>query len=262
MKFWLFCGISAIVLLGVKGLRELPQVIWKHGPLYEGIHHMIAQEKFTAQEIWNDTKIIIEATANELQLAHNYLHNYENIFNEKIKQLKEWEQYGDLQKCYVQYERQIARFNRDLIVKYRVCRQALNSSLAQLEDEIRTEVMYIRDAALEIQEVFYDCNVTELKRFHEGEDADHYYQGTRITMCVLSKLSTIRQLQFEATHICLEVLGRIVASDMNQNQLNDDSGDEVSTLPIGDNVCLEFRHLREEFETIYERILRCVMEGK
>uniref|UniRef100_A0A1I8ME45 Uncharacterized protein n=1 Tax=Musca domestica TaxID=7370 RepID=A0A1I8ME45_MUSDO len=258
MKLWLFCGILTSVLLSVHGLRDVPQVIWKHGPLYEGIHHLVAQEKFTAKEIWNDTKIIIEATANELQMAQKYLHNYEHIFSEKMKQLKEWDQYEDLRKCYVQYERQIARFNRDLITKYRICRHALNSSLSQLEDEIRSEVFYIRDAAIEIQEVVYDCNVTELRRFDDEED--NYFTGSRISMCVISKLSAIRQKQFESTHISLEILGRIVASDMNQNEMEDDNGG--ISIPRGDNVCLEFRHLREEFETIYDRILRCVMDGK
>ncbi|XP_061397071.1 uncharacterized protein LOC133332708 [Musca vetustissima] len=249
-------------LLGIHCRRELPQVIWKHGPLYEGIQHLISEEKTAAEQIWNDTKLRIETTANEYQKAQNYLRNFEEIFNEKIQQIREWQQYEELQKCYKQYERQIARFNRNLIYKFRVCRQALNSSLSQLEDEIRTEVLYIRDAAIEIQEVVYDCNVTDLKSYNEVEE--NYMHGSHVTMCVISKLSAIRQQQFEARHISLEILGRIVASDIHQNEMTEGNGggDGVVSRPKGDNVCLEFRHLREEFETIYDRILRCIVDGK
>lgn len=227
-------------------------MVVKRGPLYNAIQNLIVDEKEYAEKIWNETQHKLESTSMDLQTAVNFMKNYEQIMEDKLKQLNEWHQYEALQHCYTQYERQIARFNRDLLYKYRVCRQALNSSMSQLHEEMKTEILYIRDASLEVQELMYDCNITDLRRF----DAEDRFTATKVTTCIISQLGHIRQHQFKATHVCMDIIARIAANDMNQNY---DGPDEIgNSKPNTDNVCLDFRNLSNEFESIYQRVMTCV----
>ncbi|XP_075144608.1 uncharacterized protein LOC142219559 [Haematobia irritans] len=255
MKFYLLYGVLTILILDTVAIERLPQLILKHGPLYGGIQNLLAEEKSLAQLIWNDTKDKIQKASEEVELTLTYLYSYGQIMEEKLKQLNDMEHYEALQECYIQYERQIARFNRDLISKYLVCKQALNSSQSQLQEEIRSELYYIRDASIEVQELRYDCNVTDLKKSTENDRLT----AVRSTMCILARLGNIKQHQMEATHVCFDILGRIVVSDMDNVGGN---GHNVGDMPelTGGNVCLEFRHLRDEFESIYERIISCILE--
>ncbi|XP_013101073.1 uncharacterized protein LOC106082879 [Stomoxys calcitrans] len=256
MRNLLFYGISAVLVLASTAIKNHPQVILKHGPLYDGIQLLIAEEKFHAQLIWNSTHRKIQKVSQEVELTLKDLQSYGQIMEEKLKQLNDLEQYQAFLECYIQYERQIARFNRDLIAKYLVCKKAVNSSLSQLRDEIKSELLYIKDAPLKVQDLKYICNVTDLKRANENDRLT----AVRSTMCILSRMGSIKQRQLQATHICLEVLGRIVISDMNLNMEDADIIDGGMGGSYDDNVCLEFRNLKDEFELIYERIVSCVLE--
>ncbi|XP_037822004.1 LOW QUALITY PROTEIN: uncharacterized protein LOC119610733 [Lucilia sericata] len=245
MKFYLILCLTFILFFSLNAKIYLPEISKKHGPLYQGIRLLILSEKLNAELAWNDTQLQIEENSAVLQKAHDYINNYERIINEKLNQLNNPEHSDEVKKCYKQYERQIARFNRDLLENYFACKQALNSSLSQLRNEIVQEIEYIHEAAIEIQELVYECNVTDLKRV----DRENHHAG--VTLCVLSRLGEINQHMLEASQVSLNILARLSINQEDSDQFEEMQGKTT-------NICLDFQYLRDEFEAIYENVMLCV----
>ncbi|XP_065361388.1 uncharacterized protein LOC135955037 [Calliphora vicina] len=247
MKLYLITAIGLFMLSSVCAKVYLPELSKKHGSLYQGIRLLIQSEKHNAEMTWNDTQRQIDENSGTLQKVLDYMHNYETIINEKLNQINSLEQSAEVKKCYKQYERQIARFNRDLLENYFVCKQALNTSLSQLKNEVVQEIQYIHDAAAEIQELVYVCNVTDLKRI------DRESHHATVTLCVLSNLGEINQHMLEAAQVSLNILARLSIYQEDNEQFEVTQGRST-------NICLDFQYLRDEFETIYENVMFCVRE--
>ncbi|XP_023306810.2 uncharacterized protein LOC111688525 [Lucilia cuprina] len=245
MKVYLILSIIFFVLSSLNAKIYLPEISKKHGPLYQGIRTLILSEKLNAEQAWNDTQDQIARYSSVLEKAHDYMHNYEKIINDKLNQLNNPEHTDEVKKCYKQYERQIARFNRDLVQNYFACKQALNSSLSQLKNEIFQEIEYIHEAAIKIQELVYECNVSDLKRI----DREMYHAG--VTLCVISGLGEINQHMLEASQITLNILARLSINQEESGPMEEIPGKTT-------NICLDYQYLRDEFETIYENVMLCV----
>lgn len=230
---------------------QLPELNKKHGPLYLGIRSLILSEKHNAELTWNETQRQMEENSDILHKTLHYMENYETIINDKLNEINKLEHSAELKKCYKQYEKQIARFNRELIENYFVCKQALNTSLSQLKDEVKQEIQYIHDAAAEILELKYLCNVTDLKR---TDREDHH---ATVTICVLSNLSEINQHILEATQVALNIIARLIINqdDLVKMELENVHGKAAM-------ICLDYEYLRGEFETIYDSIMMCVEDLK
>ncbi|TMW51788.1 hypothetical protein DOY81_003126, partial [Sarcophaga bullata] len=117
-----------------------------HGPLYEGFRMLLAEEKLNAETIWNETQHQIDEYDMTLFKITFYMQQYGTIINKKLDKINNLRHSDQKRKCYKEYERQIARFNRDLIQHYHICKQALNSS--QLKSEIADEIESIRTPPL------------------------------------------------------------------------------------------------------------------
>lgn len=182
------------------------------------------------------------------------MHNYESIIGEKLNQINNLEHSEELKNCYRQYERQIARFNRELLENYFVCKKALNSSLSQLKNEVFEEIKCIRDAAIDVHELVYVCNVTDLKR------TDRESHHASVALCVLSNLAEINQHMLEAAQVVLRIFSRMNINQENSEPIRDDVLAKIQGM--GNNICLDFQYLRDEFETVYENIMLCVKEAK
>lgn len=228
----------------------------KHGPLYEGIRLLIAEEKLNAETVWNETQVQIDENSDILDKALHYMQNYGTIINEKLDQINNLQHSDQVKKCYKKYERQIARFNRDLLQQYSICKLALNSSLDQLKSEIIDEMKSIHNAATEIQEVTYICNVTDLKKMSR---ANHH---ATVTICVISDLAEIKQKVLEATQVILRILARITIYSV-EDFLGLTGADHIHfDMELKSNICLDFQYLRDEFETTYKSIMWCIDNEK
>ncbi|KAM7360145.1 uncharacterized protein ACRADG_003619 [Cochliomyia hominivorax] len=251
MKIYLVLSIIFVMLSTIQAKLHLPEISKKHGPLYQGIRLLILEEKENAETTWNETQRQIEENSDILHKALHYLHNYETIINDKLNEINNMEHAEEVKKCYKKYERQIARFNRDLLDNYFTCKQALNSSISQLKNEVMSEINYIHDAAAEILELKYICNVTDLKRI------DRERHHATVTICVLSNLAEIKQNILEATQIALRILSRLLINQEEKIHIGEDDLIEKTI-----NICLDYKYLRIEFETIYDSIMSCVKEIK
>ena len=226
----------------------LPELSQKHGPLYEGFRMLIAEEKLNAEMIWNETKHQIDEYDRELFRILYYMQNYGTIMNQKLDKMNSRRISDEKKKCYKKYETQIARFNRDLIQQYYICKQALNGS--QLKSEITDEMELIRNASFEIQQIRHICNLTDLKRM---DRAEHHIT---VTICVVSDLAEIKQKVLEATQVIFRILARItINSAKGFPDLTDDHEQNL-------DVCMDFQYLRDEFETTYENIMWCIDSEK
>lgn len=210
-----------------------------HGPLYESIKLLIADEQFNAELISKDTMESINMTTNTLLEQLDQLHGYNQVILHKMEKFLQLSQQQSIRKCFKLNEQEIAHFDRELIYKYDACLQTVERILDKLSNETIIEVEFIQGAAAQIAQVPAKCNLKSL-RSHNTEQA-------AVVLCVATDVGQIKQRLFETSELFLDFLADISFA-------NDEEG-------IGSITCRSFIDLQQQFNTIYSELEKCVADN-
>ncbi|XP_068157113.1 uncharacterized protein [Drosophila tropicalis] len=212
------------------------QRIWrKYGPLYESTKSVIAEQSLRASNLWNSTQKVIHQRADQVQQTKNTIDEEQRIINARLEQFFSVQHSPELRSCYKQYERQVASLNRQLIDKYKVCSQSLDTILEHFEEEIVLEASFMSIASGEIEKLTKLCKVWQLKQLS--------YNHMGVLLCTVSGIGGINQRLATSLELCRDILLEMSPEDL------DTPG------------CRTYQQLKMQFDQIYVDIETCIEEA-
>ncbi|XP_020811171.1 uncharacterized protein LOC110186363 [Drosophila serrata] len=210
------------------------QRIWgQNGPLYESTKKLISTESLRASAIWNRTQETIYYRSERLQLALNTLDEQQRQASARLEEFFGNQYSAEWRACSKKHELQVAHFNRELVDKYSICRNSLDSIMEHFEQEVVLEANFLSRASQEIEGVAKTCRTWQLKQSglnHAG-----------VLLCTVSGIGAIRQRLARSLELCDDILLEMSLEDLDTPS------------------CLFYHHLKVEFDEVFAQIETCAV---
>ncbi|KAH8232448.1 hypothetical protein KR032_006985, partial [Drosophila birchii] len=206
--------------------------IWnQNGPLYEATKQLVTSESSRAANIWNRTQEAIYDHTERLQLTLNTLDEQQREVSARLELFFGSQYSAEWRACSKKHELQVAHFNRELVDKYSICRNSLDSIMEHFEQEIVLEANFLSKASQEIDKVAKNCRTWQLKQSglnHAG-----------VLLCTVSGIADIRQRLARSLELCDDILLEMSLEDLDTPS------------------CLFYHHLKAEFDEVFALIEAC-----
>ncbi|XP_017140162.1 uncharacterized protein LOC108154403 [Drosophila miranda] len=226
---------STLLLLSFLWVESTSRRIWdKQGPLYESTKLLIAEESFRAHQLWNDTHHAIYAHAEQVQQAKDTLDTKQQQVSARLEDFFDHQYTVEWGSCFKQHEREVAHFNRELIDKYSICRQSLDSVMEHFEQEVVQEANFLNVAAQKISDLSKICQIWQLKQSS--------FNHAGVLLCTVAGIGGINQRMASSLELCWDILL------------------ELSLEELETPSCTAYHQLKMQFDVVYAGIESCVME--
>ncbi|XP_032305636.1 uncharacterized protein LOC6501113 [Drosophila ananassae] len=210
------------------------QRIWRnYGPLYESTKLLIEAESLKASETWNRTQESIHKHTHRLILAKDALDNKQLQASARISKFFGNDYTEEWRICSKKYELQVAHFNRELLDKYSICRNSLDSIMDHFEQDVVVEGSFLNTASQEIEKLSKTCQIWQLKQ------AGFNHAG--VLLCTVSGIGRINQRITTSLDLCDAIL-----LEMSMEDLDTPS-------------CLFYYDIKMQFDEVFFQIESCAL---
>ncbi|XP_022224900.1 uncharacterized protein LOC111075738 [Drosophila obscura] len=227
-------GRTLLLLSFLWAESEGRRIWYEEGPLYESTKLLIAEQRFRADQLWNDTNQAIYAQAEQVQQAKDTLDTHQRQVSARLEEFFDHQYTVEWGACFKQHEREVAHFNRELIDKYSICRQSLDNVMAHFEQEVVEEASFLNVAAQKIADLAKICQVWQLKQSN--------FNHAGVLLCTVAGIGGINQRLASSLELCWDIL-----LEMSLEELDTPS-------------CSAYHQLKMQFDAVYAGIETCVME--
>ncbi|BFF91133.1 uncharacterized protein DMAD_09487 [Drosophila madeirensis] len=232
-------ALGTLLLLSFLCAETESRRTWsKQGPLYESTKQLIAGESFRAEQLWNDTHQAIYAYAEQLQQAKDTLDTQQQQVSARLEHFFDHQNTVEWGACFKQHEREVARFSRQLIDTYSVCRQSLDSVMEHFEQEVVLEAGFLNVAAQKIADLSKSCQLWQLKQSN--------FNHAGVLLCTVAGIGGINQRLATSLELCWDILLELSLEGQNT------AGSSPS--------CSAYYLLKMQFDEIFAGIKSCVRE--
>nr|XP_017101716.2 uncharacterized protein LOC108128550 [Drosophila bipectinata] len=210
------------------------QRMWgNHGPLYESTRLLIESESLKASGIWNRTQESIQKHTHRLLQAKDALEQKQLQTSARLSKFFGNDYTEEWRICSKKYELQVAHFNRELLDKYSICRNSLDSIMDHYEQDVVVEASFLSGASEEIQKLSKACQIWQLKQ--SG------FNHAGVLLCTVSGIGGINRRITSSLDLCDGIL-----LEMSMEDLDTPS-------------CLFYYDIKMQFDEVFFQIESCAL---